>query len=540
MAAPYSRFYALRVIEYSQFFQRLSLPKHLKILLKSMLHFSVYIVPYMFLNLCILIILSLLSMQFFRPDVFLNEAIKDQTQIDIFLRYLATSLQLLLVNNWGEVMSRCIAYYGAYVSIFFIIPAVMIKFFFENIMLSLFLHTYSETYWEYIKVQDNRIGINFEKRGLHRKNAIAGDQKFNPPSKKSKSNMFSLETIKKLVQQSRLGSPIRKPALYPALKTPSSVAKSATPTNNPSKTPKKQQFANRMIAQLEGEYIDPLKSDYCEFIQDFDTLGLPSIRTRVQLETSKSFFDKPDNSDLESEKNESDLRIINQLENIGAKNDKQPNKLDNILAPISKPLSIKHLPEGFRQLADRRMSSMEKMKQDKASFLQVIPVGPIKPALKTRTRTMKEDSPKDRSSPVSSQESPKQENRRWIEEIEKKAPGVQSPRSGVEFKRKIGDQLLDLKPQMLKDLSVSPRGHPLETETTRHLMTEENKDEQSSSAGKGQVGALLSPREYELEESPTSSAPSLTFHAAGTQSLRGFRKKSAVVPVSHSSLSHNT
>ena len=505
----------------------------MKILLKSMLHFSVYIVPYIFINMCILIIIAMLAVQFFKPEIYLSQALADQDRIDLFTRYLATTLQLVLVNNWGEIMSRCIAFYGSWVSVFFIVPAVLIKFFLENIMLSLFLHTYSETYWEYIKVQDNRIGVNFEKRGLYSRNAITRpDNVTHQPIKRLSSNQFNLEAIRKMVLMNKNGSPTRKSPLLMGPKSPSGGAKLTPPRNDKAK--KSTIVGNPVIDQLEGEFIDPLRSDYCEFIQDIDTLGLPVIRTKTQLDKSKSFFDKPDASEAESDHNTNDLKILEALERIGEDTGKNSQLLD--VLPV-RGANKGGGAGGFGKLSEQRISSMDLMKTKKSIFLQVAPADPFSKQMpsKARSKTSKDGTPKSKSSAESSRKSSRRGSRKHIDLGSDRIPGLESPRSGVESTRKIGDKLIDLKVNKNHIVPFSPRNR-LETETTRNLMTEENQQEQFSTAEKAGFGALWSPREAGVETHEIPSPKDLKLKKNSNLALRGFRKKSAIMPVAHSSL----
>lgn len=492
-----------------------------------MLHFSVYIAPYIFLNTCILLILAMLAVQFFKPEIYLSQALADQNQIDLFTRYLATTLQIVLVNNWGEIMSRCISYYGSWVSLFFIVPAVFIKFFLENIMLALFLHTYSETYWEYIKVPDTRVGVNFEKRGLYRRNALTIPEKgTNQTMKRPSTNQFNLETIRKLVLMSKNGSPTRKSPLLLGPKSPSGMM-NLTPPRTESKTKKKSQIqANPVIDQLEGEYVDPLRSDYCEFIQDIDTLGLPVIRTKTQLDKSKSFFDKPDASEAESDNNTNDLKILEALQKIGEDTSKN-TKQTELLAPASRGVG------GFQKLSEQRISSMELLKSKKSLFLQVGPMDASirKMPSKTRSKTSKDGTPKGKSSAESSRKSSRRGSKKHIDFGGEKVPGLESPRSGVNSPRRLEHTPKESQPKINQVLPFSPRTR-LETETTRNLMTDENQPEYLSTGEKTGIGALLSPREGEPEWRDSPGLPK--FEKSANLALRGFRKKSAIMPVTHS------
>lgn len=543
MSSPYSRFYVLRALEYSQFFQKAALSKHLKILLKCMLHFSVYVLPYLFIKTCILLILTLLAMDFFKPNVYLSETLSDQNQIDLFLRYLATSLQILLVNNWGEIMSRCIYHHGAYVSLYFVIPAVLLRFFLENIMLSLFLHTYSEIYWEYIKVQDNRMGINFEKRGLHKANAIVStDMRPSPSPRRPSPNILTMDAIRKLVLQSRGSSPTRKSQQWYGQKSPHSTGKLSPVIKAPNDIKKKSVIPSPILLDpLEGEFIDPLKSDYCEFIQDIDTLGLPIIRTRTKLDSSRSFFDKPENSETDSVNNAQDMEILEQLKNIGdGKSPKTPQsgpRGSNLLMP-----NKRYVSSGFKEMSDQKIKALENLNQEKTSFLQVGSPGTnlIKSSLKPKPKgsqegTPKHGTPKSQNSGENSRRSSKHGSKRSFHMGKDDVPGLQSPRSGVEDTRRLGNKLLNLKTQMNLGPGFSSHVNRVDTETTRNLLTEENREDPFSSADKTHIEGLFSPRDVqEPPENLTKVRPAISIGKAENLALRGFRKKSSVMPVVHS------
>ncbi len=148
------------------------LSKQLKIFLKTCITFSSYIVPYLLILLVLLLMITILSLEIFSRESYINPLLGREQINNDFLSHMITSLELLFVADWSKLMNRCSFYHGSGSSIFFITQAFVYKYFLENCLISYFIFFYSNHYWQYIKEDSAKIYLTFEKTAAEKKQII--------------------------------------------------------------------------------------------------------------------------------------------------------------------------------------------------------------------------------------------------------------------------------------------------------------------------------------------------------------------------------
>ena len=100
---PYSKFFAFRALFLLGYFKGVKMPKELKIFVKSVLHFMVYLPGYMIIMGFSLLILNSFALNVFPDITYLDEQMREN-QRDNYLKYLLTTLRIVLASDWGPVM----------------------------------------------------------------------------------------------------------------------------------------------------------------------------------------------------------------------------------------------------------------------------------------------------------------------------------------------------------------------------------------------------------------------------------------------------
>ena len=101
---PYSRFYALRAVFLLKYFKPAPMPKELKIFVKAILHFAVYLPAYMIIMGAVLLTLNAFALNVLEEPAYLDDRLIENSR-DNYLKYLLTSMKIVLATDWGQVRS---------------------------------------------------------------------------------------------------------------------------------------------------------------------------------------------------------------------------------------------------------------------------------------------------------------------------------------------------------------------------------------------------------------------------------------------------
>lgn len=184
------------------------LPKQVKIFLKSIINYVPYLLPYGVLLVSYVTVTNIMALQLF-PEGYANPEFTN-THFDAFLKYLPSSLSLFLGSDWASVMERTAEKYGAGISIFFIVQVSITRFVLDNCLLSYFIFTFSEVYWQFHKQSSDKIVLQFEKSAFQKQQLLTksifrglSEQKANKETDKLKKEK---EERQRLMQAVRSGT----------------------------------------------------------------------------------------------------------------------------------------------------------------------------------------------------------------------------------------------------------------------------------------------------------------------------------------------
>jgi hypothetical protein len=162
----------LRGFELLRLLASIKLPKQLKIFAKTFISFTAYILPYFFILLCLLFMITLISMNLFRKEIYVSPYLLEKPDLHEYLAYFVTSMQVLLVSDWQKVLNRCSYAYGSHTGLYFIFCTIILKYFLENLMLAFFVYIYSDVHSKYAKEDASRIFLTFEKTNVEKKKLL--------------------------------------------------------------------------------------------------------------------------------------------------------------------------------------------------------------------------------------------------------------------------------------------------------------------------------------------------------------------------------
>lgn len=101
--ASFSKLYGIRGLSLIRFFTLSFIPLETKVLLKTLMNFSSYIIQYLVIMLLYLLVLTPFTMEYFKPEAFISEKTRENSTLDKYVQYLMVNLRIFFSSEMSDV-----------------------------------------------------------------------------------------------------------------------------------------------------------------------------------------------------------------------------------------------------------------------------------------------------------------------------------------------------------------------------------------------------------------------------------------------------